>query len=281
MTNTMRDIGLLAAMLLIAAGGGSCTDADSAARRGWRHLRLDIRSVPLGSGKLDMRVAQRRGTTLLETDVVARFMGAKVAEKTTTSELDSRTGLPRSFESWSPKRGRRYVFEDERYIVTKLKPAGDPHAPLDEWNVTTTREFEYPRNDEGDAIPVHDFYGMLLHLARQPLDHVGDAITLHVATSRGPTPYRIVVAETRTIERPVADLAQPDEKKKKKKRRREFREQRLRIIPADPENADEGFLKMEGEVELWVDARTKAIHELSGNPRKIPGRVELVLIGIQ
>ncbi len=55
------------------------------------------------------------------------------------------------------------------------------------------------------------------------------------------------------------------------------RELRLRIIPTDPDEAPEGFLEMEGETELWVEAVSKTPVHLSGRVPRLSERVNLVL----
>ena len=54
------------------------------------------------------------------------------------------------------------------------------------------------------------------------------------------------------------------------------REFRLAVVPADP-GSEEGFLKMEGEVEIWVEAETGTLLEIVGKVPRVPGKVRLVL----
>ena len=61
----------------------------------------------------------------------------------------------------------------------------------------------------------------------------------------------------------------------KEKRSSVLREMRLRILPEDPES-DEGFLKMKGETELWVEARSKTVVRIGGKAPKV-GKITLVL----
>ncbi len=92
-----------------------------------------------------------------------------------------------------------------------------------------------------------------------------------MATSSGPKPFRVQVGESASGPRTFTDLRTGE------KRTLNVRMLRLRVIPADPEETDEGFLKMEGETELWVEAESKAVLVLAGNAPKIPGRIKLVL----
>jgi hypothetical protein len=111
---------------------------------------------------------------------------------------------------------------------------------------------------------------MLIQLRRQQLQALGDEVTLHVATSDGPEAYRIAVSENRTSERTFLDL------KTQEKTTLPVREFRLTVSPTDPQ-AEGGFLNMEGEVEIWVEAETKTLLEIVGKVPKVPGKVKLVL----
>jgi hypothetical protein len=237
----------------------------------WRTLRMDAKSVPLFSGRLEMQLLEEEDESVLTTRTIARFLGARIASSSTRTVIDPASGRPKSYVMSSPKRGRRYSFGESSYLVEKLKPTQGPNAPLDEWDVTWSQEYDYPKGEDGKFVAVFDYYGMLLHLRHLPLDKPGDEVTLHVATSKGPVPYRILVGEIRSAERSYEDLETEDQ------RTLPVREFRLRIIPADPERAEEGFMKMEGETELWVEAESKTLLRLSGKVRKIHGRVHLGL----
>ena len=54
------------------------------------------------------------------------------------------------------------------------------------------------------------------------------------------------------------------------------KELRLVISPGDPE-AEKGFLGMQGETEIWVEAESKTPLEIVGKIPKIPGKVRLIL----
>ena len=119
-----------------------------------------------------------------------------------------------------------------------------------------------------------DYYGMLLHLGQLDLHRSGDEALIYVATTRGPVRYVVRVGEQRTTRRTLTDLNGGA------KRKIPCRELRLRIRPADPERADEGFLRMEGETELWVEARSKTLIEVRGNAPRVPGRLRLRLSAV-
>jgi len=241
---------------------------------GWSVLRFRARATLL-SGSVEMRaVPESAGTIRLETTATASFLGARIAQSHTTTWLDERTGLPRRHESVSDKRARRYLFGPAGYSVERLVTKGPANQPLDRWEVTSRAEYTYAAGDDGTVAPTFDYYGMLLHLARLDLVKVGDESVVPVATSRGPVPYRIRVAEVVDTETTVLD------RRTGAKREIAVRQLRLRINPADPTMADEGFLRMEGETEMWVEARTKTLLRVSGKIPKVPGRAKVVLAEI-
>ena len=80
-----------------------------------------------------------------------------------------------------------------------------------------------------------------------------------------------MVSASRETERSFTDLATGEEMFAA------VREFRLRVIPGDPATAGEGFMRMEGETEIWVEAETKTPLEISGKVPKVPGRVKLLL----
>jgi hypothetical protein len=231
---------------------------------GWTTLRLKARSAPLMRGSVELRVSQTPEGTRLETSTRASFLGATIARSETSTLLDSTTGRPKEYKSYTKKRGREYTFGESGYKVEKLRPIRSSEG--DSWEVTATREFPYP---EGET-RLLDYYGMLLQLGEIGLDAPGDEIVLHVATSKGPQAYRLRVDETRTGERVFKDIATGT------KMTLPAVEFRLSVVPADPD-AEEGFLKMEGEVEIWVEAETGTLLEITGKVPKVPGKVKLVL----
>ena len=236
----------------------------------WGTLRLKARST-LFSGRVEMRVTRAEGKCTLATTTIARFFGAKIAHAETLSVIDETTGRSERYENVSKKRARRYIFGQHGYRVAKLDPEGDPDRPIDEWHVRSEVEYAYPTAEDGRPVLIHDYYGMLLHLRNLDLHAPGDEAVVHVATSKGPAAFRVVVGEVGHSDQTVIDPRDGSE------RTLAADELRLRIIPADPDRDTEGFLKMEGETELWVEADSKTLLRLSGKVPRVPGRVRLVL----
>jgi len=250
--------------------GASCAESHERGNpwADWTTLQLKAKSAPLMRGKVELRLEDDGGGRRLETTTTARFIGVSIARSDTTTLFDAVTGRIKEYSSYSPKKGRRYLFNEHGYSVEKLKPVRGADGN-DSWEVRSRKEFDYPAN-EGRAIPVFDYYGMLIQLRRQRLQALGDEVTLHVATSDGPEAYRIAVSENRTSERTFLDL------KTQEKTTLPVREFRLTVSPTDPQ-AEGGFLNMEGEVEIWVEAETKTLLEIVGKVPKVPGKVKLVL----
>jgi hypothetical protein len=258
---------VLAPLLFAVA---ACVDAPEARSpwHGWTTLRMKAKSVPLLRGRVELRLSEDAGGRRLETSTSASFIGATIARSETTTLLDSVSGRTKEYRSQSSRKGRRYTFGEQGYVVEKLRRAkqGD-----DDWEVTSTQEFSYPRSDDsGSQRRLYDYYGMLLDLGAAALDAPGDETTLHVATSKGPQAYRIRVEESRLGERAFKDL------KTGQMTKLPAREFRLTVAPADPKAA-EGFLNMQGDLEIWVEAETKTLLEIVGKVPKVPGKVKLVL----
>lgn len=218
-------------------------------------------------GQVELRISEQGNGRRLEVDTQARFFGASVARSTSVSLLDGASGQARSYRTESKKRSRRYTFAPEGYTVEKFKRAKDDHP----WESASTHTYAYPLAEDGVTIlPVYDYYGMILRLKAEPLRKIGDEVTVHVATSSGPEAYTVRVSEirvgSRTIRRPREtariELA--------------AQEMRLSVTPTASES-ESGFLDMEGEVEIWVEAETKTLIEIVGDVPKIPGKVHLVL----
>lgn len=237
--------------------------------RCWTSIRLEVDSKPLFSGRVWMHVGSADGQATLDTETTARFLGLNVSKTYTRSVMDPESGEPRSYVSYNPKRGRRYTFGADGYHVERILPESKPMDRLPEWTVSSSTRFAYPKDDLGKRLPVFDYYGMLLYLQRTDLAQVGDAVILHVATSSGPQPFRIQVAEIRAAELEYLELPS------NVNRTATVREMRLQILPADPES-DEGFLKMKGETELWVEAGSKTVLRIGGRAPKV-GKITLVL----
>jgi len=236
----------------------------------WKSIRLKVKSAPLFSGRVWMHRSGGDERVTLRTETMARFLGVKVSTSHTRTSMDARTGQPTSFVSYNDKRGRRFTFGEKDILVERIHPDTErPQAPLSDWNVTRSQRFDYPTDDKGERLPVFDYYGMLLYLQRTDLSSVGDEVVLHVATSSGPQPFRIRVADIRAADLEYRLLNED------RTRTASLREMRLRILPADPDS-DEGFLKMKGETELWLEADSKTVLRIGGRAPKA-GRVVLEL----
>ena len=240
----------------------------------WTTLRLVADASPLLHGEFEMRRTIRGGVQALETRATASVLGQQLEDSRTVTLFDDE-GQTRRYARQSRRSGRRFVFGERGYTVEKLQPPEDPELPLDQWDVTSSREFGYPAAAQGASPPqLFDYFGMLLELRQAGLREPGDETTLHVATADGPRAFRIAVSESREGLRTFTDLATGDEQTV------QLREFRLRIIPADPEQAGEGFLRMEGETEIWVEAESKTPLEINGKVPRVPGRVQLRLVAM-
>lgn len=261
---------------LLAAGGIVATalatsPGKSAPWDDWSTLLLQVKSRPFLSGKVEMKLENAGDKTVFRTHTTARFFGARVAQSWTSTVIDPGTGRTERYESYSKKRGRIYAFGPEGYVVEKLRPRVGSGASDGNWEAYWREEYAYPLGEDGAPIAVVDYYGMLLQLRRAALDEPGDEALFFVATSSGPKPFLVQVGEAVASPRTFVDLRAGE------KRTLTVRMLRLRVTPADPEETDEGFLRMEGETELWVEAASKAVLVLAGNAPKIPGRIRLVL----
>jgi hypothetical protein len=237
----------------------------------WKSIRLKVKSMPLVSGRVWMHLKPNGDALHLETETIAKFFGARIATTHTKTVMNRETGLPHSYVSWNAKRARRFTFDEKGYLFERLRPNPDNRkAPHTEWSIKTSDHFDFPVDADGTRLPVYDHYGMLLGLRRADLAKVGDEIVVHVATSDGPTPYRIRVAELRAGEVRYSTLPG------KERRSSIVRQMRLEVVPADPDKAEEGFLNMKGETELWVEAHSKTLLRIGGRAPKI-GKIALVL----
>lgn len=240
----------------------------------WRELRLEASKALFLTGKISFRLTPGEGSDVLETSTLGKFMGFELARSRTRSVIDRASGRPLEYTSFSKDSGRHYLFDDEGYTVRKLRAVRGFDAPLEDWTITAERRFAYPRGEDGKPVAVHDYYGMFLALAAAELQRPRDSARFHVATSDGPREFEVTVGEVRTGERSFRNLRQDT------RVRQRVRAFRLRVTPTDPEGADEGFLNMEGETELWVEASSKTLLEVSG---KVPnvGRVRISLAAIR
>jgi hypothetical protein len=263
----------LLALLLLAV---SCSGPPSPQERwqNWSTLRLEVDASRLLHGEVEIRRTTRGELPALETRATASLLGQPLEDSRTLTLFDAE-GRTRSHARQSRRGGRRFVFDEAGYTVERLRPPEDPDRPLDQWEVSSRTTFDYPDAEPGSAPPrLSDFFGMLLELRQAGLREPGDQATVHVATSSGPRSFRIGVRESREASRTFLDLSTDD------LRTVRLREFRLRIRPTDPDLGVEGFLRMEGETEIWVEAESKTPLEISGKLPQIPGRIRLRLVAL-
>jgi hypothetical protein len=121
---------------------------------------------------------------------------------------------------------------------------------------------------------VYDYISLITRLGSLPLGKVGDMVVVRVVTSDGVVPMRIEVGQERTRQRTITDLSSGA------RRRVDLRELRLRFTPIGASSPKaKGFLDMEGESELWMDAESGILTEISGTIPRVPGRVVITLDG--
>jgi hypothetical protein len=242
----------------------------------WSALRYDARPLLFFHGQVSMRLRGTGPVRQLETDTSATFLGAELARARSRTTFDAATGRTKEFYELTPERGRRYVFGEHSYTVERLKPVGGWEAPVEQWKSSSTKTWSYPPAAAGGAAPfVYDYYGMILSLSRAPLRAPGDSVNLWVATSNGPRAYVVSVGEVRNSTRALGGASGAGS------RSVPVRELRLRVVPADPAKAEEGFLKMEGETEIWVESASRTLLQVSGRIPNVPGRVDVELTGVE
>ena len=261
----------------IAAPATLAGDDDPSLFDDWGYIKLKARGVPLMSGKLEVRRnALDDGGEAMETYIVAKFMGAALTKRRTRTVIADDRGVE-LFLDMQGKRGRRYRFHDTGYEVEKMLPKKKPTTDLpplgsDElpaWNITSLTPYDYPLDPtQGNPLPVYD-HSMLMRLHELPLSP-GESLEVRVATTEGPRSYEISLGEQRPGRRRL--------RFGKSKKRIDTQEAMLKVRPLDPEAK---FLGMKGEVEVWVDAKTKTILSVSGKIPKVPGRVSLELVEIR
>jgi hypothetical protein len=265
---------LCGATTLVCAAVVGCSTND--ARNpfvNWRQIHLKVDHGFL-SGEFHMSRAPEDDTLVVETEAVGKLLGATIAHSKSRSALDPASGRSRRYVDLSPKGGREYVFGETSYTVRKLEPRETWQRPVETWQEVSTATYDYPRTETG-VVPVLDYYGMLVTLGGLGLDDVGDEAIVWVATSRGPRSYTFRVAETRETERSFRDVASGEA------RTAGVRELRLVVSPAEDSEEARGFLGMSGETEIWVEAASKVVLEVSGEIPNVPGRVVLRLEALE
>jgi hypothetical protein len=225
------------------------------------------------TGDLTMTRTTSGETTQVRADSNARLFGASFVKSWSLSTMDRKSGRPQEFLEVKPgEKAERWRFRDDGISHEKLRPhKSAPHEPLEAWAVSKTEMLA------GGADPagwVHDYIAMIVRLRELPITKPGDQAIVRVSTNRGAVRLRISASEERTESRTFTDMATGA------RRSVDLRELRLRVSPLEGEPAEtKGFMNMEGETELWVEATTRTLIEISGNVPKVPGRVVITLSG--
>lgn len=279
---------------------------------GWTRLRYTTTKLLIFSGELTMNRATSGDRTTVRTDSRATLLGSSFVDTYSVSSMDRKTGRPLDFIDVRPakKKAERYTFSGTGILHETLKPRKQsPNDPMDKWRIAKKETLPNDPPSGAAAAPasapaatpvasrdgapgaarpaadppaapldpsrwVHDYISMIVRLHDLPLRKIGDEATVRVLTSKGAAPMRVRVSEEREVRRSLADLATG------KNSSATFHELRLRVSPlAGTSSETRGFLNMEGETELWVDAATRTVMEISGEVPKVPGRVDIVLSG--
>jgi len=257
--------------------------AGPAPLEGWTRLRYTTNKLLVFSGELTMDRSTTGEKTVVRVDSRASLLGSSFVNSWSLSSMDRKTGRPLDFLDVRPKKkAERYTFNQGGVLHETLKPRSDaPDDPMERWRVSKRETLpeatgaQKTSNAPGDASGwVHDYISMIVRLHDLPLRKTGDEANVRVLTGKGPAPMRIRVSEERDMKREIADLATG------KKSSVLFHELRLRVTPLAGSPSDtKGFLNMEGETELWIDAATRTVTEISGEVKKVPGRVDIVIAG--
>jgi hypothetical protein len=237
---------------------------------------MHARSAAIFSGQFEMTRGGSGESRRLETEATARVLGAVVVRSRTETAYRATSGTPSHHLSLSKKYGRRYTFGERGYSVEKIVPPTGAARPPQEWLVRSRAEFDLPTGPSDGALhSVYDYSTMLLRLASEPLNAVGEEVTLHVATSRGPRAYAVRIDDARSATRSYRDGNGT-------RRSSSVRELRLSIRPEQSdEDSDAGFMNMRGETEVWVEAASKTPLEIVGRIPGVPGRVSLELVELR
>ena len=263
---------------------------------GWTRLRYTTNKLVVFSGELSMERTQSGDKTTVRTESRAKLFGSQLVDTWSVSTMDRKSGKPQSFLDVRPrKKAERYTFGETGILRETLKPRKDaPEEPFEKWRVskketlpleaksatspasvtTTTPPAGGASQTSEPSRWVHDYIAMIVRLHDLPLRKTGDEATVRVLTSKGAVPMRVRVSEERNVSRDLKDLVSG------KTTSVSFHELRLRVTPlAGSPSETRGFMNMEGETELWVDADTRTLLEISGEVPKVPGRVVITMAG--
>jgi hypothetical protein len=173
------------------------------------------------------------------------------------------------------KKAKLIRVKEEGILLSRFEPPrGRREAPLREWTRTGKTRWERPEEGEHRP-PIYDFYALVGALDRFPVGTVGDHLDLWLATSSGPLPIRVKVIDRRRRSREIVDLARG------RTRRVTLEELRIRLKPlSDDPDKVKGFLAMQGEIELWIEARSHMLLEIRGRVPHL-GEVVVLLEGLR
>jgi hypothetical protein len=246
----------------------------------WTELRLvaegGFRSrgeVTLTRGPGHYRSPDRgkaREAYLVRTRAEANALFFLDAEIESTSEVDAADGSTLEMVETNPGKKAKLlrVTESKLRMVRFEPPDGVEEASLRRWRRTERKGWDRPEVD-GARPPLYDFYALVGALDRFPVGSVGDHLDFWLATSSGPLPIRVEVVDRRRRSREIRDLATG------KARTVRLGELRIRLRPLtdDPDKV-RGFLSMQGETELWIEARSHMLLEVRG---RVPHLGEVVV----
>lgn len=252
----------------------------------WRRLELGTASGILLEGRVVLirkqghyeppEGGQGRPALLLRTETRAKALIALDLEIESFSELDPTSGASLEFLEVRPREKAKLlrVDSEQLLLVRYAPPKGRPEAALEDWEVTKRVQWARPAVD-GSPVPLFDYYALIAHLGDLPLHAVGDRTRVWLASTSGPLEMDIRVTESRQGSRRFRDLAAGPY------RTVSLEELRLRLRPlgGNPDKV-RGFLNMEGETEVWVEAQSRTLLEVTG---RIPpfGEISVVLQGLR
>jgi len=248
---------------------------------GWTQLRYTTSKLLIFTGDVTMSLATTAETVSVRSESRARLLGSTLVDSWSVSTMDRKSGRPQQFLEVRPgHKAECWSFNGTSIVHETMKPHKNvPNEPLEKWRLARTETLPGPAADpEGAPVDpsrwVHDYISMIVRLRDLPLHRTGDTTTVMVSTSRGAAAMRIRVGEERTTKRTLTDLDTG------KSRTVSMSELRLRVSPLEGSTAEtRGFMNMEGETELWIEATTGTLVEISGNVPKVPGRVVIALDG--
>lgn len=253
-------------------------DADAglpAARDLWRDrqsLRLETTNGSGATAFVEIDDLLEPDRKILTCRTMLEIPGGTVVRSRFRSILDPRTGRTLEHHRHCDDEHRKYLFRPKGYTVETMRAGSDVDDEPTGWQVLTRREFRAPV--EGYArvpVPLYDFLGMLEQLRNPRPMIVGEAIDYWIATTCGPRPCRILVADSTRSKREIRDADRG------RVRALDIHQLSLQISELDSECNDELFLGMDADAEIVVEASSKSLLELHGSVPDFGGEVDLYL----